>query len=135
MLTAPYLSMLKGDVPVQSSDGDMFNIDITKIEEAIQKGRGYYEFIAHYKGEDIILRFNISAFRNNYTMSDLPKMSLDFYAVNVGVTNLGKLKIEQEFEFGVNNYSRTDYSQSSQGADEFNTIKVYDVLLAGVVEN
>ena len=135
MLAAPYLSMLKGDVPVPSSDGTVFNLDITKIEEAIQKGRGYYEFIANHQGEEIILRFNIDAFRNNYTMSDLPKMRLDFYAVYVGETSYGKLQIEKEFEFGTNNYSRVDYSQLPQSNIDENNAKVYDVLLAGVGEN
>jgi len=135
MLAAPYLSMLKGDVPVPSSDGTVFNLDITKIEEAIQKGRGYYEFIANHQNEEIILRFNIDAFRNNYTMSDLPKMCLDFYAVYVGETNFEKLQIEREFEFGTNNYSRADYSQLSQSDNNENSIKVYDVLLAGVTES
>lgn len=53
-------------------------IDITKIEEAIEKGRGYYEFVATIDGKDVILRFNRSAFRNSYTMSDLPKMQLTY---------------------------------------------------------
>ena len=135
MLAAPYFTMVKGDVPIPSSDGAGFNLDISKIEEAIQKGRGYYEFIANYNDEDIILRFNICAFRNNYTMSDLPKMNLNFYAVYVGETSIDKLQIEVEFQFGTNNYSRTDYAELSSKTNELqNKIKVYDVLLAGVVE-
>jgi len=135
MLAAPYLTMLDGDVPVQSSDGDVLNLDISKIEEAIQKGRGYYEFIANYKNEELVLRFNIDAFRNNYTMSDLPKMSLNFYAVYVGETSIEKLQIEVEFQFGTNNYSRVNYANESSNDVELRKIKVYDVLLAGVTEN
>ncbi|MCL2019742.1 MAG: DUF6414 family protein [Oscillospiraceae bacterium] len=135
MLAAPYLTMLKGDIPIQGADGEQFNLDISKIEEAIQKGRGYYEFIAVHKEEEIILRFNIGAFRNNYTMSDLPKMNLNFYAIKVGETNIDKLQIEVEFQFGTNNYSRADYANLSSGVEDTQKrIKVYDVLLAGVVE-
>lgn len=74
MLIAPFLSMIDGELPFKTSDGDAMKIDITKIEEAIEKGRGYYEFVATVDGKDVILRFNRSAFRNSYTMSDLKKL-------------------------------------------------------------
>ena len=71
MLAAPFMSMLNGDIPLTGDDGTNFTIDIQQIGNAIDSGRGYYEFIANHDNEEIILRFNISAFRNNYTMSDL----------------------------------------------------------------
>ena len=70
--------MIDGELPFKTTDGDAMKIDITKIEEAIEKGRGYYEFVATIDGKDVILRFNRSAFRNSYTMSDLPKMQLTY---------------------------------------------------------
>lgn len=70
MLIAPFLSMIDGELPFKTNDGDAMKIDITKIEDAIEKGRGYYEFVATIEGTDVILRFNRSAFRNSYTMSD-----------------------------------------------------------------
>lgn len=76
MLIAPYLSIIDGELPFKISESDAMKIDITKIEEAIEKGRGYYEFVATVNGKDVILRFNRSAFRNSYTMSDLPKCNL-----------------------------------------------------------
>lgn len=133
MLAAPFFSMLEGEIPITNTDGTTFNLDITKMEEAIDKGRGYYEFIANYEEHEIILRFNISAFRNNYTMSDLPKMQLTYYAVHVGKTDKAKLQIEREFEFGTKSLSRADYSGLSNQVDIIE-VDVYDVVLAGIEE-
>ena len=74
MLIAPFLSMIDGELPIKTDDGNAMKIDITKVGEAIEKGRGYYEFISTIDGKDVILRFNRNAFRNSYTMSDLPKI-------------------------------------------------------------
>lgn len=133
MLVAPFFSMIDGDVTLPSENGNNFKLDIAKIEEAIDKGRGYYEFIAKDDNEEIILRFNITAFRNNYTMSDLPKMSLSYYAIYVGKIDKGSLSIEKEFEFGIKDKNRADYSGLSKN-QEVNKIKVYDVILAGIEE-
>ena len=37
MLIAPFLSMIDGELPIQTDDGSAMKIDITKIEEAIEK--------------------------------------------------------------------------------------------------
>ena len=132
MLAAPFLKMLKGDVPIDSTDGTQFTLDISKMEEALDKGRGYYEFIANYGNKEIMLRFNITAFRNNYTMSDLPKMELTFYAINVGKADKKKLQIEKEFEFGVQNKARANYAGTSSFEEVLEEIDVYDVVLAGI---
>jgi len=111
-------------------------IDITKIEEAIEKGRGYYEFIATINENDVILRFNRNAFRNSYTMSDLPKMQLTYYAVHVGQIEKSDLQVQKEFEFGLAKTSmRVDYASASEGGNTSAKIDVYDVVLAGVVED
>ena len=135
MLAAPFFSMLDGDVPIPNADGNDFKLDISKMEEAIEKGRGYYEFVAEHYGNEIILRFNSSAFRNNYTMSDLPKMRLTFYAVHVGKIRKNKLQIEKEFEFGTKKLTRADYSglSNNEGSVDLE-IDVYDAILAGIVE-
>ena len=134
MLAAPFLNMLDGNIPIKSDDGTEFNLDISKSEGAIDKGRGYYEFIAVHNNHEIILRFNISAFRNNYTLSDLPKMQLTYYAVYVGKTDKLKLQIEKEFEFGTKKKNRADYSGLTKTNDSVEEIDVYDVVLAGVIE-
>lgn len=134
MLAAPFMSMINGAVPIQSDDDIELTIDIKQIGEAIDNGRGYYEFISHYENEDIILRFNISAFRNNYTMSDLPKMELTYYAIYVGKSEKSKLQIQTEFEFGTSIQSRANYSGLSNNSDDNLELKVYDVVLAGIEE-
>ena len=136
MLIAPFLSMIDGELPFKTRDGNAMKIDITKIEEAIEKGRGYYEFVATVDGKDIILRFNRNAFRNSYTMSDLPKMQLTYYAIHVGQINKTDLQVQKEFEFGTTKASkRIDYASASEGSNTTTEIEVYDVVLAGVLES
>lgn len=136
MLIAPFLSMIDGELPIQTDDGSAMKIDITKIEEAIEKGRGYYEFLATIEGQDIVLRFNRNAFRNSYTMSDLPKMRLTYYAIHVGQIKKSDLQVQKEFEFGTTKLSkRVDYVSASESGSVATGIDVYDVVLAGVVEN
>lgn len=136
MLIAPFLSMIDGELPIQTDDGSAMKIDITKIEEAIEKGRGYYEFLATIEGQDIVLRFNRNAFRNSYTMSDLPKMRLTYYAIHVGQIEKSDLQVQKEFEFGTTKLSkRVDYASAFESGSVATGIDVYDVVLAGVVEN
>lgn len=136
MLVAPFLSVINGELPIKTSDGQSMKLDITKIEEAIEKGRGYYEFVATIDGKDVIFRFNRNAFRNSYTMSDLPKMQLTYYAIHVGAINISDLQVQKEFEFGTSNIpKRIDYAVASEGDNSTPMTEVYDVVLAGIVEN
>lgn len=136
MLIAPFLSMIDGELPFKTSDGNAMKIDITKIEEAIEKGRGYYEFVATVNGKDVILRFNRSSFRNSYTMSDLPKMRLTYYAIHVGQIDKSDLQVQREFEFGTTKSSRrVDYASAVESGSIASEMDVYDVVLAGVLEN
>lgn len=135
MLIAPYLSMIDGNLPFNTVDGEPMKIDITKIEEAIEKGRGYYEFIANIDGNDVVFRFNRNAFRNSYTMSDLPKMKLTYYAIKVGQIDKSDLQVQKEFEFGaIKSSKRIDYTSIIEGKSENNEIDVFDVVLAAIVE-
>lgn len=133
MLAAPFFTMLNGNVPIPNADGNDFNLDVSKIEEAIARGRGYYEFVSIIDEKELIFRFNSSAFRNNYTMSDLPKMQLSLYAIYVGKTDKKRLDISNEFQFGSQNKSRADYVGAST-SDEVIELDVYDVVLAGIIE-
>lgn len=136
MLIAPFLSVIDAELPIKTNDGNSIKIDITKIEEAIEKGRGYYEFVATVDGKDVILRFNRAAFRNSYTMSDLPKMLLTYYAIHVGQIERSDLQVQKEFEFGTTKSSkRVDYASVSEGEAASGGIEVYDVVLAGVLDN
>lgn len=134
MLIAPYMSMINGQLPLPTNDGQAMQIDITKIEEAIEKGRGYYDFIADYDGKEIVLRFNRVAFRNSYTMSDLPKMQLTYYGIHVGQIDKSDLQVQKEFEFGSSTVSlRANYADGDTN-DTSSKLDVYDIVLAGVVE-
>lgn len=136
MLIAPFLSMIDGELPIKTDDGNAMKIDITKIEEAIEKGRGYYEFVATINSKDVILRFNRSAFRNSYTMSDLPKMQLTYYAIRVGKINKTDLQVQKEFEFGTTKtLKRIDYASVTENSKSIAALEVYDVVLAGVLDN
>ena len=134
MLIAPYMSMINGQLPLATNDSQAMHIDITKIEEAIEKGRGYYDFIADYNGKEIVLRFNRVAFRNSYTMSDLPKMQLTYYGIHVGQIDKSDLQVQKEFEFGISTVSsRANYADGETN-DTSSKLDVYDIVLAGVVE-
>ena len=134
MLIAPYISMVNGQFPIQINDNPSMQIDITKMEEAIEKGRGYYDFIADFDNKEIVLRFNRTAFRNSYTMSDLPKMQLTYYGIHVGKINKTDLQVQKEFEFGTSNgSSRINYSEENS-ENIFTKLDVYDIVLAGVIE-
>ena len=135
MLIAPFLNMLDGSMPLMTDDGQEMQLNLKKIGEAINEGRGYYEFVAEISNKEVILRFNQVAFRNNYTMSDLPKMQLTYYAIKVGSIDKNDLKVEKEFEFGVGKVSkRLDYSETNT-SNQNSMVDVYDVVLAGVIED
>jgi hypothetical protein len=127
MLT-PYLKMTDGNIEV--ADGLKLNLSL--MDEALDSGRGYYELIADNNGEKVVLRFNIKAFRNNYYISDLVKMKMDYHAIEVGTVNMDNLIMESEFgdsgDNDINGYDLVDSNSSEHCTDE---IKVYDVVLAG----
>lgn len=127
MLT-PYLKMTNGQIKV--SDG--LSLNLALMDEALDSGRGYYELMADCTGETVVLRFNIKAFRNNYFISDLVKMNLDYHAVEVGTVSIDSLTMQSEFEDKrekeIRGFDLID-RDSSISSDK---IKVYDVILAGV---
>lgn len=132
MLVAPFMSIVDGDFPIDNNDN--LKINLQKIGQAITEGRGYYEFIGNSKEGDVVLRFNISAFRNNYTMSDLPRMQLTYYAIYVGDTSRDKLQAQNEFEFGTEFSKRINIYDLQNNNTNDVKMKVYDVILAGVGE-
>ena len=69
-------------------------------------------------------------------MSDLPKMQLTYYAIHVGAIDKSDLQVQKEFGFGTTKVSeRVNYAAYSEGNLETKMIEVYDVVLAGVLEN
>jgi hypothetical protein len=110
------------------------NIDISKLDEAFTSGKGYYELIAENTTEGIlkkyIFRFNIVSFRNNYSIADLSKMDLNYYAVKVGKSEEEMLDISKEFNFEQKSISSAFDIVEDQ--NNSNMLDVYDVILAVV---
>lgn len=118
---APYMKMLNiKDIP----------INITEIDSILTNAKGYYELIAYInETRKVIFRFNIGAFRNNYSLNDILKMDLKYYAIKVGTYPEDKLAIEKEFP--VTNEEPDVYNVMNK-QDINNELDVYDVILAGV---
>src|SRR5699024_11530704 len=82
-----------------------------------------------------IFRFNINAFKNDYSLADLSKMNLTYYGVQVGTCKQRELGIDKEFEF--QNKPAEVTAESILGADgetqkQEDSLAVYDIVLAGV---
>lgn len=126
----PYLKMTSNQTAVNEG----LSIDISKMDEAIESGKGYYEMIAEKNDRNdkhkMILRFNIEAFRNNYGIADLVKMNLCYFAIRVGSAAEYTLDIEKEFSFEQEDIvSAFDLEQEVNANDD---LEVYDVVLAGI---
>lgn len=86
-----------------------------------------------------MIRFNSAAFKNNYRPSDLLRMNLKLYATLVGECRLSDLSPDNEFKLegfpvGKDNPDYHDGAEDSPAQEEA-TLKVYDVILAGVRAN
>lgn len=77
-----------------------------------------------------IFRFNIVSFRNNYSIADLSKMDLNYYAVKVGKSEEEMLDISKEFSFEQKSISFA--FDIMEGQSNGNALDVFDVILAGV---
>jgi len=128
----PYLKMFSKDFTID----DGVTLNIRNMDEAFEYGKGYYEMIAKQKVKEInkkILRFNINAFRNNYTIADLTKMDLRYYIVKVGQANEDSLDINKEFNMDESLISLDDLE--NEKSEDKEVLDVYDVILAGVSVN
>ncbi|MDX6154487.1 DUF6414 family protein [Marinococcus sp. PL1-022] len=136
----PYMKIIKEDSPIME---DMKDYDIRNFDEILESAKGYYELLAYPedgKSQEVILRFNINTFKNAYSLMDLPKMRLDYYAVEVGKANETDLDIENEMsiEKNTNDLNITDFLEDEEVETENKsdkTLKVYDVILAGIEEH
>lgn len=129
MLT-PYLTMTDGKVVVSQD----LSLNLALMDKALDSGRGYYELIAREGSEKYVLRFNIKAFRNNYSISDIVKMNLCYHAIEVGTVSESKLTMRSEFsEQKEAELSGFDIGKNNEQQSQAE-LKVYDVLLAGVAK-
>lgn len=110
-------------------------IDIARMDEALEKAKGYYELIGKNRDDDsqLILRFNIKAFRNNYGLTDLARMDLVFHGIRVGRTAKDSLDIQAEMSQG-NEPTVPNAAEIIDGLaiPDDDLLNVYDVVLAGV---
>lgn len=120
---SPYTIIVpKSDIP----------LDLEKLNEALDSARGYYEMLLiNEQPLRSILRLNDKAFRNNYNLSDLTKMDLMYYAIEVGSCSLSKLDMSREFDFTKRAPTAADVLGHSRG-EILDELKVYDVVLAGI---
>lgn len=126
----PFLKITKSDFTTDEG----FVFDISKLDEAFTNGKGYYELIAENSTDGLlkkyIFRFNIVSFRNNYSIADLSKMDLKYYAVKVGKSEEEMLDISKEFNLEQKSINSAFDIIENQGSS--NELDVYDVILAGV---
>lgn len=127
MLT-PFLTMTDGKVEVAKG----LNFNLALMDQALSSSRGYYELIVQQPSEKVVLRFNINAFRNNYSISDIVKMELDYHAIYVGTIFEDSLEMQSEFSEKKKEISGYDIVNSDATVSATTSLKVYDVILAGV---
>lgn len=118
------------DGKVEVAKGLNFNLAL--MDQALSSGRGYYELVVQQLSEKVVLRFNINAFRNNYSISDIVKMELDYHAIYVGTISEDSLDMQSEFSEKKEEVSGYDIVKSEGTASKATSLKVYDVILAGV---
>ena len=111
-----------------------FNID--KLNSVILDKHGYYQMLlGHPNKIESILRFNISSFKNNYNLSDIPKMNLNYFAVKVGRCSKEDLTFESEFDVTIKKTRLTgeDIVNGKSVEEKGDFLDIYDVILAGVI--
>ncbi|HHQ0901210.1 TPA: DUF6414 family protein, partial [Listeria innocua] len=111
-------------------------IDLTELNKAILGDRGYYQMLLGSEPvPKTVLRFNINAFKNSYTLADLSKMNLTYYGIKVGTCTMNQLSMENEFKFEKkkNEIDVTEIVTGEKNEDKNDLLDVYDVVLGGVI--
>lgn len=113
-------------------------IDIEQLNNALLGERGYYQMLLN--GEEhptCVLRFNITAFKNNYSLADLSKMNLSYFGVKVGTCTEDQLSMEKEFEFEKEKKmtSAIEVVTGEKTKYKNQLLDVYDIVLAGVMSD
>ena len=111
-------------------------IDLEGLNNALLGERGYYQMLLNSEKEpSCVLRFNINAFKNDYSLADLSKMNLSYFGVKVGQCTKEQLSLEKEFE--INTSTNTpDVKKIVTGDTSKSFIQyldVYNIVLAGVM--
>lgn len=126
----PYMLLIKKELNDKISN----EVDITKIDEVLKETKGYYEFLATDEKEQIIIRFNINSFKNNYKINNILGMSLLLYGVNVGLAKVSDFSIDKEFEQNEpKEITAEKILETTSSTPQKEKLKIYDIVLAGVV--
>ena len=107
-------------------------VDLAKLDQALAEAKGYYELLGKKGSEQVVLRFNLRAFRNNYGLADLLKMDLVFHVIKVGRTH--ETSLTMEAEMGSNDtpdMTATDIVDGPSNPSS-SSLTVYDVVFVGV---
>lgn len=128
----PYFEMIEGNIPMEE-----VNLNISKIDQAINNGKGYFEMILNEENISV-LRFNLKSFRNSYSLIDLTKMQLTYHAIEVGLINLNELDVQHEFMLDKDkiedaiDIKNKEHKELNQNTINLEEVKVYDVIFAGI---
>lgn len=126
-LLTPYMAMTEGKL-----DAGDFKLNIPMMDEALTRGKGYYEMLLNFNDNRIILRFNLASFRNAYSLADLVKMNLTYHGVKVGRTSINQLDINNEFQMEEKKIDAYELANENDTKESTDSVDVYDVLFAGV---
>lgn len=126
-LITPYMAMTEGKL-----DAGDFKLNIPMMDEALTRGKGYYEMLLNFNDNKIILRFNLASFRNAYSLADLVKMNLTYHGVKVGKTLINQLNINNEFQMEEKKIDAYELAIENNTKELTDIVDVYDVLFAGV---
>ena len=67
-------------------------LDLPTLDTSMSQIKGYYELVGKDSTDkDVVFRFNLSAFRNNYSLGDVVQMNLTYHAIKVGSIKLSAL--------------------------------------------
>jgi hypothetical protein len=112
-----------------------FGVDLARLDEAFEKAKGYYELVGSdsENARRVVLRFNIAAFRNNYGLADLARMTLAYQGILVGRTAEAQLSMSAEMsgEGDARPPTALEVVDGTTLSDN-PMLDVYDVILAGV---
>lgn len=115
-------------------------INLEGLNNAILGERGYYQMLLNSEVEPTcVLRFNNNAFKNNYSLADLSKMSLSYFGVKVGQCTKEQLTLEKEFDVSkksiVPDASEIVDGEKKQEKNKTEKLDIYDIVLAGVMSH
>ncbi|MEK3937253.1 DUF6414 family protein [Sporosarcina sp. FSL W7-1349] len=139
---SPMLKIIK-----EESFEQQMPIHLGALDQIFSDAKGYYELISQEEGEKRVFRFNINALRNNYRLNDLTKMDITIIGIKVGECTEEQLEWEAEFNEEKRNEQKAErksrvahiiedeLQDEEKVPDVIKTLDIYDVILAGVVNN